>query len=125
VHLEETLKAQRAVLAQLSTPPISISDDVIVLPLVGTIDSQRAQEVMAALLEGIAQTRAQVVILDITGEPVVDTQGSATQRGHPVEPTREGAGCFPVRSAESAPATRPHASGRRDRSGRSRCGAHD
>ncbi|MFP4440302.1 MAG: STAS domain-containing protein [Chloroflexaceae bacterium] len=44
------------------------------MPLIGTIDSQRAQQVMEALLEGVAQHQADLVILDITGVSVVDTQ---------------------------------------------------
>ena len=63
-----------AALAELSTPLIPISDDTVVMPLVGTIDSRRAQQVIEGLLVGIVETRAQVAILDITGVPVVDTQ---------------------------------------------------
>jgi rsbT co-antagonist protein RsbR len=74
LHLEETIRAQNAALAELSTPLIPISDDVTVMPLIGAVDSRRAQQVMETLLEGIAQTRARVAILDITGVPVVDTQ---------------------------------------------------
>jgi anti-anti-sigma factor len=44
------------------------------MPLIGTIDSRRAQQVMETLLEGIAQHQADLVILDITGVSVVDTQ---------------------------------------------------
>ncbi len=58
---------------ELSTPLVPIVEGVLVLPLVGTIDSQRAQQIMDVLLQGIAQERARVVILDITGVPVVDT----------------------------------------------------
>jgi rsbT co-antagonist protein RsbR len=47
---------------------------VVVLPLIGTVDSRRAQQVMETLLEGVATSRAQVAILDITGVVVVDTQ---------------------------------------------------
>jgi rsbT co-antagonist protein RsbR len=70
----ETIRAQQAVLAELSTPLIPISEQVMVMPLVGAVDSQRAQQVLTALLEGIASSRARVAILDITGVSVVDTQ---------------------------------------------------
>jgi rsbT co-antagonist protein RsbR len=71
---EEMIRAQQAVLAELSTPLIPINDRVMVMPLVGTVDSRRAQQVLETLLEGVAASRAQVAILDITGVPVVDTQ---------------------------------------------------
>jgi rsbT co-antagonist protein RsbR len=71
---EETIRAQQAALAELSTPLIPISEQVMVMPLVGAVDSRRAQQVLTALLEGIASSRAQVAILDITGVAVVDTQ---------------------------------------------------
>ena len=71
---EETIRAQEAALAELSTPLIPISDQVMVMPLIGAVDSRRAQQVLDALLEGVASSRALVAILDITGVPVVDTQ---------------------------------------------------
>ena len=71
---EETIRAQAAILAELSTPLIPISDQVVVMPLIGTLDSQRAQQVLESLLQGIASTRAEIAILDITGVPIVDTQ---------------------------------------------------
>lgn len=71
---EELLRAQNATLAELSTPLIPISDEVMVMPLIGALDSRRAQQVITTLLEGIAESRAHVAILDITGVPVVDTQ---------------------------------------------------
>jgi rsbT co-antagonist protein RsbR len=46
----------------------------MVMPLIGAVDSQRAQQVIETLLEGIARSGAVVAILDITGVPVVDTQ---------------------------------------------------
>ena len=71
---EEIIRAQDAALAELSTPLIPITDSVVVMPLIGSVDSRRAQQVMETLLEGIGETRAQTAILDITGVPVVDTQ---------------------------------------------------
>lgn len=44
------------------------------MPLIGAMDSRRVQDVIVTLLEGVARQRAQVVILDITGVAVVDTQ---------------------------------------------------
>jgi anti-anti-sigma regulatory factor/HAMP domain-containing protein len=58
---------------QLSTPILPVADGVIVLPLVGHIDTQRAQHITEVLLQGVAAERARVAILDITGV-VADTQ---------------------------------------------------
>lgn len=71
---EEALQAQAAIIAALSTPLIPISDQVVLMPLIGHVDSHRAQRVLSTLLEGVAETRADCAILDITGLPVVDTQ---------------------------------------------------
>jgi anti-anti-sigma factor len=71
---EEIIRTQAAALAELSTPLIPITDNVMVMPLIGTVDSRRAQQVIDSLLEGVAASRAQTAILDITGVPVVDTQ---------------------------------------------------
>jgi rsbT co-antagonist protein RsbR len=71
---EEIIQFQSAVLRELSTPLIPISDEVVVMPLIGSMDARRAEQMMETLLEGIARNRARVAILDITGVPVVDTQ---------------------------------------------------
>jgi rsbT co-antagonist protein RsbR len=74
IALEETIRAQNAVLIELSTPLIPLSDQVVVMPLIGTMDTRRAQQVIETLLQGIAASRVQIAILDITGVAVVDTQ---------------------------------------------------
>lgn len=71
---EQIIDAQRTALRELSSPLIPIADNVVLMPLIGSIDSARAQQVMETLLEGVAQHRADVAILDITGLRVVDTQ---------------------------------------------------
>lgn len=71
---EQVIAAQQLALRDLSTPVIPVSDDVLVMPLIGSIDSLRAEMVMDTLLTGVVQSRATTVILDITGVPVVDTQ---------------------------------------------------
>lgn len=71
---EETIRAQESALCELSTPVIPLTDTIMVMPLIGALDSRRAQQVLETLLEGVAAQRANVVILDITGVPVVDTQ---------------------------------------------------
>lgn len=74
VTQEAELAAQAAALAELSTPLIPISDHVVVMPLIGAIDHQRAERVVEALLGGVASANARVAILDITGVPAVDSE---------------------------------------------------
>jgi anti-anti-sigma factor len=75
---EVLIQAQAAALAELSTPVIPIHDRVFVVPLIGTIDAQRAESVIATLLGGITAQQARVAILDITGVSVVDSQVANT-----------------------------------------------
>lgn len=70
----EVIEMQQAMLAELSTPLIPINDHVVVMPLIGALDSQRVQRVLDTLLNGVISSRARTAILDITGVPVVDTQ---------------------------------------------------
>lgn len=70
---DQVNQAQAALLAELSTPLIPISEQIVVMPLIGAIDEWRAQQVLETLLHGISEHQAQVVILDITGVAVVDT----------------------------------------------------
>ncbi|MBN1487616.1 MAG: STAS domain-containing protein [Anaerolineae bacterium] len=69
----EIIEAQQRAIQELSTPIIPVMERIIVMPLVGSIDSLRAKDLMRALLAGISQYRAKVVILDVTGVPIVDT----------------------------------------------------
>lgn len=68
------IEAQQAALRELNTPLIPLAEDVVVMPLIGSIDSTRASQVLESLLEGVTTYRARIAILDITGLPVVDTQ---------------------------------------------------
>jgi rsbT co-antagonist protein RsbR len=66
--------AAAAALEGLSTPLIPLSDTVMVMPLIGLMDSRRAQQVLDTLLHGVANAGAEIAIIDITGVSVVDTQ---------------------------------------------------
>jgi rsbT co-antagonist protein RsbR len=70
----EIITAQQAALRELSVPLIPLADGVVLLPLIGAIDTRRAQQIMETLLEGIADHQAATAILDITGVRVIDTQ---------------------------------------------------
>ena len=78
-QLETTIQEQSAIidrqtrlLEQLAGPVIQIWKGILLLPLIGTISSQRATQAMQTMLTTIVRTRATVVILDITGVPIVD-----------------------------------------------------
>jgi rsbT co-antagonist protein RsbR len=71
---EQIIESQKTALRELSTPLMPISDGVVVMPLVGSIDSSRAQQIMEMLLIGVADNQAEIALLDITGVPVIDTQ---------------------------------------------------
>jgi rsbT co-antagonist protein RsbR len=70
----EALGRHQAAIRELSTPVIRVYDRVLLLPLVGAIDSHRAQQVMESVLLHIVEAQARCIIIDIAGVPVVDTR---------------------------------------------------
>ena len=70
---ERTVHLQKMALQELSASLIPVFDKISVMPLVGTIDTERAKLIMENLLQGVVKHRSEVVLLDITGVPVVDT----------------------------------------------------
>ncbi|MBM7599906.1 rsbT co-antagonist protein RsbR [Virgibacillus halotolerans] len=70
---EHILSLQRVALQELSAPLIPVMDKITIMPLVGTIDTERAKLIMENLLEGAIKHNSEVVLMDITGVPVVDT----------------------------------------------------
>lgn len=70
---ETTIKELKDILAELATPVIKIWKDILLAPLIGTLDSDRAQSMAEKLLDYTANTRAKVVIIDVTGVPMIDT----------------------------------------------------
>lgn len=70
---EQVILRQQQELLELSTPVVQLWDDILALPLIGTLDSARTQVVMESLLQKIVDTGALIAIIDITGVPTVDT----------------------------------------------------
>ncbi len=70
---ENILSLQRVALQELSAPLIPVMERITVMPLIGTIDTDRAKLIMENLLEGTIKHNSEVVLIDITGVPVVDT----------------------------------------------------
>jgi rsbT co-antagonist protein RsbR len=70
---EEVIQRQQRELLELSTPVVRLWENILALPLIGTLDSARTQVVMQNLLQAIVETRSDYAIIDITGVPVVDT----------------------------------------------------
>lgn len=70
---EEVIHRQQQELLELSTPVVQLYENILALPLIGTLDSQRTQIVMESLLQQIVETGAMIAIIDITGVPTVDT----------------------------------------------------
>lgn len=70
---EEIIREQSNALMQLSTPVTQLWHDILLLPLVGIVDSRRAQDIMSAMLQKVSSSQARAFILDISGVAVVDT----------------------------------------------------
>jgi rsbT co-antagonist protein RsbR len=70
---EDVIQRQQRELLELSTPVVQLWENVLALPLIGTLDSGRTQVVMESLLEKIVESGASIAIIDITGVPTVDT----------------------------------------------------
>ena len=71
---DELIRRQRDEILELSTPVIQVWDRVLALPIIGTLDSNRASRLTESLLGQIAELSAEIVILDISGVPTIDTQ---------------------------------------------------
>lgn len=72
-QLEDQLRMQAKALLELSAPIVPISQGVLVLPLVGALDTARAQQMMESLLAKVVERQARVAIIDVTGVPHIDT----------------------------------------------------
>lgn len=78
---EEVIRVQAAALAERSSPLIPITDDVLVMPLIGTIDAERGEQILETVLTGTRLRGARVTIIDVTGVPSIDARGAAVLTG--------------------------------------------
>ena len=69
----KTISEQSQALMEMSTPVTALWDNILMLPVIGIIDSKRSQDIMNAMLSKIATTQSKIIILDISGVAVVDT----------------------------------------------------
>ncbi len=78
---DELLKAQTVALAERSTPLIPVRDDVLVMPLIGTIDAERGRRIVETLVNLGGATHVRAAIIDITGVRDLDTGAAGTLIG--------------------------------------------
>jgi rsbT co-antagonist protein RsbR len=71
---EQLIGQQQEVMRELPTPVLQVRDRLLILPIVGVLESHRARQLTEQLLHSIGATRAKVAILDITGVPIVDSR---------------------------------------------------
>jgi len=71
---ENLINEQNQTILELSTPTVKLWDKILLLPLIGVVDTMRAAQVIESLLETIFETESHVAILDVTGVPIIDTQ---------------------------------------------------
>ena len=71
---ERTILTQEAAIRELSTPVLRVREGMLILPIIGLIDAQRARQLTEQLLRAIRENRARVVVVDVTGVPTIDTQ---------------------------------------------------
>ena len=72
-EIEERRRAEQAIL-ELSTPVLQLREGLLILPIIGILDSQRARQLTEQLLNSIRDNRAKVAVVDITGVAAVDSK---------------------------------------------------
>ena len=70
---ERIIRQQQEAIRELSTPVLQVRERLLILPIIGVLDSQRARQLTEQLLRGIRANRAKVVVIDITGVPTIDS----------------------------------------------------
>ncbi|HET7038968.1 MAG TPA: STAS domain-containing protein [Gemmatimonadales bacterium] len=78
---ERVIRQQQEAIRELSTPVLQVRERLLILPIIGVVDSERARQLTEQLLRGVRSNRAKVVVMDITGVPSVD----ATVANHLVQ----------------------------------------
>jgi len=71
---ERIIRQQQEAIRELSTPVLQVRERLLILPIIGVVDAQRARQLTEQLLRGIRSNRAKVVVIDITGVPAVDSK---------------------------------------------------
>src|SRR2546427_8404625 len=84
---ERVIRQQQEAIRELSTPVLPVRERLLILPIIGIIDPQRARQLTEQLLRGIRVNRAKVVVIDITGVPAMDAS-VANHLVQPVEASR-------------------------------------
>jgi len=69
---ERIIREQQAAIRELSTPVLQVRDRLLILPIIGVLDTQRARQLTEQLLSSIQANRAKVVVIDITGVVTID-----------------------------------------------------
>ncbi|MBF4997129.1 anti-anti-sigma factor [Nocardia sp. 852002-20019_SCH5090214] len=70
---ERVIRQQQEAIRELSTPVLQVREQLLILPIIGVLDSQRARQLTEQLLRAIRANRAKVVVIDITGVPMIDS----------------------------------------------------
>ena len=84
---ERVIREQQESIRELSTPVLQVRTGLLILPIIGIVDAQRARQITEQLLEGIQSNRAKVVVIDITGVATID-EAVANHLVHAVEAAR-------------------------------------
>jgi rsbT co-antagonist protein RsbR len=71
---EQTIRQQQEAIRELSTPTLQVRERLLVLPIIGLLDTQRAKQLTEGLLQAVRAHRARVVVMDITGVATVDSK---------------------------------------------------
>jgi rsbT co-antagonist protein RsbR len=70
---ERIIRQQQEAIRELSTPVLQVRERLLILPIIGVLDSPRARQLTEQLLGAVRMNRAKVVVIDITGVPSIDS----------------------------------------------------